>query len=73
VSRPTSVEPSSRFPPYAGGKAEAVRAGVLLLLIGLAVAVIVYVATGGHVVFLPLVFLPFVFFWPGGRRRGRRS
>jgi hypothetical protein len=48
------------------------RGGVLVLLIGLAVAVIVYVATGGHVFFLPLIFLPFVFFWPRGRGHHRR-
>jgi hypothetical protein len=42
---------------------------VLVLLIGLAVAAIVYAATGGHVFFLPLVFLPLIFFWPGGRSR----
>jgi hypothetical protein len=46
-----------------------VRAGIVILLIGLAVAVIVFVATSGRVIFLPLIFLPFVFFWP--RRRSR--
>jgi hypothetical protein len=45
------------------------RGGVLILLIGVAAAAMVYVATGGQVFFLPLVFLPFVFFWPGGRRQ----
>jgi hypothetical protein len=40
-----------------------------LLLLGLAVAVIVYVATGGHVLFLPLLLiLPFGWFF-GGRHR----
>ena len=43
------------------------------LAIGLAVAVIVYVATGGHVVFLPLLFIPFGLFTFGHRRRRRRS
>jgi hypothetical protein len=41
------------------------------LLLGLAVAVIVYVATGGHVLFLPLLLiLPFGWFF-GGRHRSR--
>ncbi len=35
-----------------------------LLAVGLAVAVIVFVATAGHVVFLPLVFLPLGLFLP---------
>jgi hypothetical protein len=43
---------------------------VLLLLAGLAVALIVYAATGGHVLFLPLLLvLPFGFFAFGRRRR----
>jgi hypothetical protein len=43
---------------------------LLLLLGGLAVALIVYVATGGHVVFLPLLLvLPLGFFAVGRRRR----
>jgi hypothetical protein len=41
------------------------------VLVGLAIAALVFVITGGHVVFLPLVFLPVVFFWP--RRRDRRD
>jgi hypothetical protein len=45
---------------------------VLVLLIGLAVAAIVYVATGGHVFLLPLILLPFVFFWPRHSGRQRR-
>jgi hypothetical protein len=41
------------------------------LLIGVAVAVIVYVATRGHVLFLPLLLvLPFGWFFGG---RGRRD
>jgi hypothetical protein len=41
-----------------------------LLLIALAIALIVYVATSGHVLFLPLLFfLPLTFM--GGRRRRR--
>jgi hypothetical protein len=47
------------------------KGGILVLLIGLAVAAIVFVATSGHVVFLPLVFLPFVFIRPPGRGRRR--
>jgi hypothetical protein len=48
------------------------RAGVLVLLIGLAVAAIVYLATGGQVIFLPLLFLPFVVFRPRDHGRQRR-
>jgi hypothetical protein len=51
-----------------------------LLAIGLAVALIVFVLTSGHVIFLPLLFLPFGLFSFGRRRRqqtgfltGRRS
>jgi hypothetical protein len=47
------------------------KGGILVLLIGLAVAAIVFVATSGHVVFLPLVLLPFVFIRPPGRGRRR--
>jgi hypothetical protein len=42
-----------------------------LLAIGLAIAVIVFVVTAGHVVFLPLLFLPFGLFSVGQRRRRR--
>jgi len=40
-----------------------------LLAIGLAIAVIVFALTAGHVVFLPLLFLPFGLFSLGHRRR----
>jgi hypothetical protein len=40
-----------------------------LLAIGLAIAVIVFALTAGHVVFLPLLFLPFGLFSFGHRRR----
>lgn len=41
-----------------------------LLLIGLAIAAVIYVATGGHVIFLPfLLLLPLGLM--GGRRRRR--
>jgi hypothetical protein len=43
-----------------------------MLLIGLAVAAIVYAVSGGHVIFLPLLFVPLAFF-SFGRRRRRRS
>jgi hypothetical protein len=42
-----------------------------LLAIGLAVAVIVFVVSGGHIVFLPLLFLPLGLFSLGHRRRRR--
>jgi hypothetical protein len=44
---------------------------VRLLLIGLAIAVVVFAVTSGHVLFLPLIFvLPFA--WWGSRRRSGR-
>jgi hypothetical protein len=45
-----------------------VRVTLLLLLAGIAIAVLVYVISGGHVLFLPLIFLlPLGLFF--GRRR----
>jgi hypothetical protein len=45
---------------------------VILLLLGLAIALIVFLVSGGHVIFLPLVLiLPLGIF--GLRRRARRS
>jgi hypothetical protein len=45
-----------------------------VLAIGLAIAVIVFVASGGHVLFLPLLFVPLGLFSFGRRqRRERRS
>ena len=42
-----------------------------LLLIGIAIAVVVFAVTSGHVLFLPLVFaLPFA--WWGSSRRSQR-
>jgi hypothetical protein len=43
-----------------------------LLGVSLAIAVIVYVVTAGHVVFLPLLFVPLGILTLGGRRRSRR-
>jgi hypothetical protein len=44
---------------------------VILLLLGLAIALIVFLVSGGHVIFLPLVLiLPLGLF--GLRRRSRR-
>lgn len=44
---------------------------MILLLLGLAVAAIVYLASGGHVLLLPLFFiLPLGLFGFGRRRRG---
>jgi hypothetical protein len=40
-----------------------------LLLLALAIAVIVYVATGGHVLFLPLLLILPLGWFVGGRRR----
>ena len=44
-----------------------------LLAIGLAIAVIVFALTAGHVVFLPLMFVPFGLFSLGHRRRGESA
>jgi hypothetical protein len=44
---------------------------VRLVAIGLGIAVIVFVLTAGHVVFLPLLFLPLGLF-SLGHRRGRQ-
>jgi hypothetical protein len=46
---------------------------VRLLAIGLGIAVIVFVITAGHVIFLPLLFLPFGLFSLGHRRRRQHS
>ena len=44
-----------------------------LLLLGLAVAAIVFLISGGHVIFLPLfIILPLGFFGLGRGRAGRR-
>jgi hypothetical protein len=40
-----------------------------VLAIGLAIAVIVFVVSRGHIVFLPLLFLPLGLFSLGHRRR----
>jgi hypothetical protein len=37
--------------------------------VSLAIAVIVFLVTAGHVVFLPLLFIPLGLFTFGGRRR----
>jgi hypothetical protein len=42
---------------------------VRLLAIGLGIAVLVFVLTAGHVIFLPLLFLPLGLFSLGHRRR----
>jgi hypothetical protein len=44
-----------------------------VLAIGLAIAVIVFVVSGGHVLFLPLLFIPFGLFSFGHRRRQQSS
>lgn len=40
-----------------------------LLAIGLGVAVLIFVLTAGHVIFLPLLFVPLGLFSLGHRRR----
>lgn len=44
-----------------------------LLALGLAIAVIVFVASAGHVLFLPLLFVPLGLFSLGHRHRRERS
>jgi hypothetical protein len=49
---------------------------MLLVLLGLAVAVILFVVTGGHLIFLPLFFvlpLGFGFFHLGRQRDSRHE
>ena len=42
-----------------------------VIAIGIAIALVVYVLSGGHFVFLPLLFIPFGLFGAGHRRRRR--
>jgi hypothetical protein len=42
------------------------------LMLGLAVALLVFLLTAGHVIFLPLLFLPLGLIGFGHRRRHRR-
>jgi hypothetical protein len=45
--------------------------GLWLVLAGLAVGLVVFVATRGHVLFLPLVLVfPLIGLWGRSRRRG---
>ena len=43
------------------------------LAIGLAIAVIVFIVSGGHFFFLPLLFIPFGLFTVGKHRRKNRD
>jgi hypothetical protein len=47
-----------------------VRVLLIGLALGLAVGLVVWLASGGHELFLPLVFLPFGLLF-GSRRRAR--
>jgi hypothetical protein len=42
------------------------------LAIALAIAVVIFALTGGHVFFLPLLFIPFGLFSFGHRQNNRR-
>jgi hypothetical protein len=44
---------------------------MVLLLLGLAVAAILFIVTGGHLIFLPLFFVLPLGFFGFGRRRER--
>jgi hypothetical protein len=44
---------------------------VRLLAIGLAIGLVVFLVTAGHVIFLPLLFVPFGLLSYGRRRRRR--
>jgi hypothetical protein len=39
------------------------------LAFGILVCVVVYAVSGGHAIFLPLLFIPLGLFWGGARRR----
>jgi len=55
-------------------KAARDKVSVKLLLLGVAVAVIVFLATSGHVLFLPLVLvLPLGLLFRGGTQRHQRN
>jgi hypothetical protein len=54
------------------GYGRGVRFTLTLLLLGLAVAAIIFAATGGHVLFLPLLFVLPLGLFGLGRRRDRR-
>jgi hypothetical protein len=43
-----------------------------LFALGIAIALLVFIVSGGHFIFLPLLFVPFGLFGAGHRRRGRR-
>ncbi|MGZ4302665.1 MAG: hypothetical protein ACXVR9_09430 [Gaiellaceae bacterium] len=43
-----------------------------LLAIGLAIGIVVFVVSGGHILFLPLLFVPLGVFGSGHRRRQER-
>jgi hypothetical protein len=47
------------------------NAAMRLLAFGIAIAVLVWIVSGGHVLFLPLLFLPLGLF-SFGHRRSRR-
>lgn len=50
------------------------KVSVKLLLLGVAVAAIVFLATSGHVLFLPLILvLPLGLLFRGGRQRQQRN
>jgi ABC-type polysaccharide/polyol phosphate export permease len=49
------------------------RTVLIGLAVGLAVAIVVFVATGGHVIFLPLLFVPLAVFSAGFRRSRPRG
>ena len=60
-------------PPRQPGKTLLGGPLMRVLAIGLAIAVIVFVVSGGHVLFLPLLFLPLGLFSLGHRRRRQPS
>ena len=63
---------SSRSNRSRGGHNWGVRLTLMLLLGGLAVAAIVFAATGGHVLLLPFLFVLPLGLFGLGRRRDRR-
>ena len=55
------------------GRAHRALDNMRLLALGLAIAVIVFVVSGGHILFLPLLFVPFGLFSLGHRRQRDRG
>lgn len=67
-----AIPPSGTGPGFAEGSSGDSRTVLRGLAIAVAVALVVFAVTGGHVFFLPLLFFPIGLFG-FGHRRNRRS